>query len=404
MRAVDAQQKSSVIGSNIGAGPDVCAEILAGERGFEILDFMMSGSPPANENELNDRRKREAFFLVDRTLYFDKEIMEAARKGIKQFVILAAGLDARAWRLPLDNSHTIYEVDCESGLKYKSEKISGLKVDLKCNRVTVAADLSQALWTSLLIKAGFSVDEPAFFLAEGLLMYLPRNAVPKLMQGIVSVSAPGSIHCGDLLINTGIKHNPLQKKLAKLGTKWTYDATNMDEFENVMRSAGFKESNIEMGSQMGAVERDEAEKRQNNGKLSYAGDPKLKHKAHVLIGAIRSWRTWPGPAQDWILQHLVKGAEGVKELLTTIAEDRQNTWGMQTFSKAEQDEVVRLLLEVIDNGGLTQELLSQKSYLAEARGNVGFFTKMCQIYSMMKQMRELKKNGKSGYFVYKCNV
>lgn len=57
--------------------------------------------------------------VIDRTMYFDSVIVQAAAEGCKQFVLMAAGLDTRAWRLPFDDSHTVFEVDCEACFKYK---------------------------------------------------------------------------------------------------------------------------------------------------------------------------------------------------------------------------------------------------------------------------------------------
>ena len=118
--------------------------------------------------------------LQERTVYMDGKWMAAHGRGCRQFVILAAGLDARAWRLPLDAGCTVYEVDVPAAHAYKAAlvpAVAGVYPDgPACRRVCVEADLSQAAWPALLTAAGFDPAQQSFFLIEGLLMYLPAGA------------------------------------------------------------------------------------------------------------------------------------------------------------------------------------------------------------------------------------
>merc|ERR1719171_1830175 len=131
MRAADAASAAPKIGRNVGAGPDTLAATLAGEAGMKILD--------ASAKKYSTSRQAISAALVDRTQTFDEKWVAALDAGVKQFVILAAGLDARAWRLPrMDKSVAVYEVDVPEAMRYKAERIAQLSMyELACKRVVV---------------------------------------------------------------------------------------------------------------------------------------------------------------------------------------------------------------------------------------------------------------------------
>jgi methyltransferase (TIGR00027 family) len=211
-RAMDAKSASPRIGTNIGAGPDVAAEKLAGELGFAFAEEV--GNNPDG--------------LVHRTMFFDNKIMKMLDAGCKQLVILAAGLDARAWRLPrLDKSIRIFEVDVPRAMAYKAEKVAELGLELSCTRTVVEADLSEATWTHDLVAAGFQPHQTSFFLIEGLLMYLPPCAPEALFRSVSSLMSPGSKIAGDTFVNF-LTFMPSNSVLEKYGTKWTFEFGSKD--------------------------------------------------------------------------------------------------------------------------------------------------------------------------------
>merc|ERR1712224_498584 len=112
------------------------------------------------------------------------------------------GLDARAWRLPRhDKSITVYEVDVQTCISYKTQKMAQLQLPLPCTRVMVEADLSKPSWSTKLISAGFQPSEPSFFLIEGLLMYLPPHAPRQLLTTVAQLMSKGSTVAGDCMVN-----------------------------------------------------------------------------------------------------------------------------------------------------------------------------------------------------------
>ena len=106
-----------------------------------------------------------------------------------QAVILAAGLDARAWRLPWADDSVVYEIDQPKVLAFKAET---LRDDEPAARyVAVPIDLRQD-WPKALRDAGFDPQEPTAWAAEGLLPYLPADGQDLLFERIDELSAPGS--------------------------------------------------------------------------------------------------------------------------------------------------------------------------------------------------------------------
>lgn len=126
-----------------------------------------------------------------RTHFFDAFFAEAVAAGIRQVVILASGLDSRAYRLAWPAGTVVYEIDQPKVLEYKAATLTGEGVEPTAQRREVAIDLRQD-WPAALRAAGFDPARPTAWLAEGLLMYLPAEAQDRLFEQITALSAPGS--------------------------------------------------------------------------------------------------------------------------------------------------------------------------------------------------------------------
>ena len=132
-------------------------------------------------------------YMGVRTRFFDEFFDAAGRAGIRQAVILAAGLDARAQRLEWAPGTTLFEVDQPAVLAFKDEVLGEAPGGgrPRCDRRTVAVDLRDD-WTGALGGAGFDPSAPTAWLAEGLLPYLPAEAQEALLGAVDERSAPGS--------------------------------------------------------------------------------------------------------------------------------------------------------------------------------------------------------------------
>ncbi len=130
-------------------------------------------------------------YLPIRTRFFDDYLREACAEGCRQVVILAAGLDTRAFRLVWPAGVRLFELDTPEVLAFKDQVLAGRAATPACQRVTISADLRQD-WPAAVLRAGFRPGEPTAWLAEGLLLYLNQDECDQLLEGIERLSAPGS--------------------------------------------------------------------------------------------------------------------------------------------------------------------------------------------------------------------
>ncbi len=198
---------------------DPFARELAGPVGF-AMNAAASAATGADAS-------RPSPHLTIRTKFLDDGILAAVTEnngGLSQAVILAAGMDARAFRLAWPSGLTLFEVDRDDIFDRKEAILARLDAKVACDRRIVRADLAQP-WTQKLVDAGFDPRQPAAFLAEGLLMYLDEPSALRLLEAIRTVAAPGS-WIGLDLVNTDMLTSPytagLMKGLAKAGCPWNF--------------------------------------------------------------------------------------------------------------------------------------------------------------------------------------
>ncbi|RUP03819.1 MAG: SAM-dependent methyltransferase [Mycobacterium sp.] len=143
------------------------------------------------EPQLPDQMQSMVNYMASRTAFFDSFFLDATRAGVTQVVILAAGLDARAWRLPWPDGTTVYELDQTKVLEFKASTLAEHGAEPTCHRVPVAVDLRHD-WPAVLQQAGFDPSAPSAWSVEGLLPYLPAAAHELLFERIQGLAAPGS--------------------------------------------------------------------------------------------------------------------------------------------------------------------------------------------------------------------
>ncbi|MEM6108543.1 class I SAM-dependent methyltransferase [Mycobacterium sp. 050272] len=129
--------------------------------------------------------------ITVRTRFFDDFFLQAADAGVRQAVILASGLDTRAFRLPWPADTVVYEIDQPGVIDFKTRTLADLGAKPPAQRRTVAIDLRED-WPTALVDAGFDTSKPTAWSAEGLLVYLPPEAQDRLFDNVAALSAPGS--------------------------------------------------------------------------------------------------------------------------------------------------------------------------------------------------------------------
>jgi methyltransferase (TIGR00027 family) len=130
-------------------------------------------------------------YMASRTAFFDEFFTDAAKAGVRQAVILAAGLDSRAWRLRWPDGTTVYELDQPKVLEFKSSTLDQHGAQPTSHRVAVSVDLRQD-WPTALRQAGFDASAPSAWSAEGLLPFLPSAAQDLLFERVQALSVAGS--------------------------------------------------------------------------------------------------------------------------------------------------------------------------------------------------------------------
>ncbi|WP_343571692.1 class I SAM-dependent methyltransferase [Mycobacterium sp.] len=172
---------------------DPFAAPLVRAVGIDFFTRVVDGDiDPADAGENGtDELQTETDSLAVRTKFFDDFFLGTAATGIGQAVILAAGLDSRAYRLNWPAGSVVYEVDQPEVVAFKTETMSQLGAEPTARRRTVSIDLRDD-WPTALRESGFDDTKPSAWSAEGLLMYLPPEAQDRLFDHITALSAAGS--------------------------------------------------------------------------------------------------------------------------------------------------------------------------------------------------------------------
>jgi methyltransferase (TIGR00027 family) len=172
---------------------DPFAEPLVRAVGIRFFIDMMDGV--LQTSPFGDVTPQRVQTMIDgmavRTRFFDDYLLGATATGIRQSVILASGLDSRAYRLEWPSGSVVYEIDQPAVIDFKTTTLVGLGAEPTATRRTVGIDL-RGDWPAALRAAGFDPSAPTAWLAEGLLIYLPPDAQDTLLDTITGLSAPGS--------------------------------------------------------------------------------------------------------------------------------------------------------------------------------------------------------------------
>lgn len=182
-RALEAQKPNPLV-------VDAYAEVFCRAVGGWAAD-VLDGKLPDHQLKTPDWGEHFVNFQGARTKYFDAYFRRAADAGVRQVVILAAGLDSRAYRLDWPAGTTIFELDQPQVLDFKRQVLADHGAEPKTQRREIAVDLRDD-WPQALRDSGFDATKPSAWIAEGLLIYLPAAAQEQLFTGIDGLAAPGS--------------------------------------------------------------------------------------------------------------------------------------------------------------------------------------------------------------------
>ena len=213
---------------------DPFARPLVEAVGIDLLTRMVRGEvTPA---DLDDEQTRGVRRMTDnmaaRTKFFDEFFLRPpTAAGIRQAVILAAGLDSRAYRLPWPAGTVVYEIDQPEVIAFKTTTLAGLGAEPTADRRTVAIDLRHD-WPTALREAGFDPDQPTAWIAEGLLGYLPPDAQDRLLDNITALSAAGSRFATESIAGRAdLDEEAIKERMKAVSARWREHGFDLDMTE-----------------------------------------------------------------------------------------------------------------------------------------------------------------------------
>ena len=249
---------------------DPYAKILVADAGTGAWEYMLDDDFIAKvaeaDAELAPLFEHMGNYQAVRTHFFDDFFARAVEAGIRQVVILAAGLDSRAFRLPWPADTTVYEIDQPKVLEYKSATLAAHRVQPSADRREVPIDLRQD-WPAALRDAGFDPAAPTAWLAEGLLMYLPADAQDRLFAQVTELSAPGSrVAAESMGMHAEDRRERMRERFAALTAQFgidepmdiaelTYEDPDRAEVADWLAAHGWRAQRVESKDEMRRLDR-----------------------------------------------------------------------------------------------------------------------------------------------------
>ncbi len=210
---------------------DPFAEPLVRAVGVEFFDRWIDGELAAADVDDHDSGWKLTHMpdaMAVRTRFFDAFFREATDAGIRQAVILASGLDSRAYRLAWPAGMTVFEIDQPSVIEFKTAALAQLGAAPTADRRPVAVDLRDN-WPKALIDAGFEPGRPTAWIAEGLLGYLPPEAQDRLLDNITALSADGSRLASEALPDMSeLNTDEVTEMMRRATDKWREHGFELD--------------------------------------------------------------------------------------------------------------------------------------------------------------------------------
>ncbi|MEE2852466.1 MAG: class I SAM-dependent methyltransferase [Actinomycetota bacterium] len=202
---------------------DRFAEPLVRAVGVDFFTRWISGDLVAadvDDHESGWKLGHMPAAMAARTRFFDSFFHAATQAGIRQAVILASGLDARAYRLAWPSDMTVFEIDQPQVIEFKAATLAKLGAAPQAELRTVAVDLRND-WPKALAEAGFDKSQPTAWIAEGLFGYLPPEAQDRLLDNITALSADGSwLACEAIPDMSEVDTEKAQEMMSRAAAKW----------------------------------------------------------------------------------------------------------------------------------------------------------------------------------------
>lgn len=202
---------------------DHFAEPLVRAVGVDFFTRWVAGDLAAadvDDHESGWKLEHMPAAMAARTRFFDSFFYAATQAGIRQAVILASGLDARAYRLAWPADMTVFEIDQPQVIEFKAATLAKLGAAPQAELRTVAVDLRND-WPKALAEAGFDKSQPTAWIAEGLFGYLPPEAQDRLLDNITALSADDSrLACEAIPDMSEVDTEKAHEMMSRATAKW----------------------------------------------------------------------------------------------------------------------------------------------------------------------------------------
>lgn len=220
---------------------DDLAEHLAMPDGFDLLKRYHAGG-------VQD-------FVAIRTRFFDDVCIEntCSSKPLLQIVMVAAGMDTRAYRLRWPNRARVFELDHETLLSEKARRLDKCGAVQNVTVIPLAVDLANS-WKDHLLDSEFDANAPTLWLVEGLLFFLTQDQVDALLRTLHSISAPGTRLVTDMTSEALLRSplsRPFLQKLCDDGVPWQFGT---DDPEVFLAERGWRATAVKQPGEVGAGE------------------------------------------------------------------------------------------------------------------------------------------------------
>jgi methyltransferase (TIGR00027 family) len=175
---------------------DAPPHVLEDEVGLKLL------SPEAGWQQRPDMDPSTRPFrasIVARARFIEDLVEQEAARGVRQYVILGAGLDTFAQRKELATRLNIFEVDRPGPQAWKQERLDELGLGVPPFLHFVPVDFESGDWWGQLAAAGFDASRPALVACTGVSMYLTRKAVVATLRHVATLAKGSTLAMSFLL-------------------------------------------------------------------------------------------------------------------------------------------------------------------------------------------------------------
>lgn len=239
-------------GQSLGATARWTASVRASEsaRADRLFDdpWALALAGKEGADWIAQRTPESVIPMIIRTRFFDDFLRRLASEfGLSQIVLLAAGLDTRAFRLNWRAGTRLYELDQAAVLQYKDRVLAEAGARPTCARQTIPGDLTDP-WGDALIQNGFDPQQPSAWLLEGFLFYLANEHITRLLDQVTRLAAAQS-WIGFDTINGEVLTSPYTKRWIEMqahaGAPWI---GTMDDPEALLAARGWQATLTQAGA------------------------------------------------------------------------------------------------------------------------------------------------------------